>query len=368
MKYKNLDYESQICWPRLNDDDIDWFRNQNDILKLEDREEIEEIWKKIKFSNKKKEKIFKSIDKIHKILKKYKHITKITQNVIDNFKVLLTDEFKLRNISTIKKKFIVKDKKKYNEFLKNGILTYKINDKLYKKLLNHLNDDILELKNMEKPEMIIFERGYLLERTKGVNKEGLKIINEIVNNLNLYPIMNKYYNVEFRLTSARLHRSTDEDEHPIQTLNDLIKDNPPRHKNLHIDPKLNIKCIIYLKDVNINDGPFSYIKGSHLFAKTPMVEKNFAKAINVFNINNTPEKRLEFLSLPKDLQKSSNIGNYILNESKNGKYIKENLTPILSSSGNLIFFEPDGMHLGGNCYDKGERIAIQVVFRPCVNS
>ena len=33
--------------------------------------------------------------------------------------------------------------------------------------------------------------------------------------------MNKYYNCEFKLTSARLHRSTDEDEHCIQTLNDL---------------------------------------------------------------------------------------------------------------------------------------------------
>ena len=217
---------------------------------------------------------------------------------------------------------------------------------------------------MKKQKMEIYERGYLMERTKKVNKIGLKIIHEIVKDLDLYSIMNKYYNCSFRLTSGILHRSTDEDEHCIQTLNDLVKDNPPRHKNLHIDPKLNIKCIIYLKEVNSNDGPFSYIKRSHLFSKTPMVEKNFAKAINVFNINNTPQKRFEFLSLPKDLQKSSNFGNYILNESKNGKYIKENLTPILSTSGNLILFEPDGIHLGGNCYNKGERIAIQVIFRP----
>ena len=168
------------------------------------------------------------------------------------------------------------------------------------------------------------------------------------------------------MTSARLHRSTDEDQHSIQTLNDLIKNNPPRHKNLHIDPKLDMKCIIYLNEVYKDNGPFSYIKGSQLFSKTNIIEKNFAKAINVYNINNNKDKRLEFLSLPKDLQKSANFGNYILNESKNGKYIKSNLTPILSGSGNLIFFDPEGIHLGGNCYNNKERLAIQVIFKPLI--
>jgi hypothetical protein len=68
-----------------------------------------------------------------------------------------------------------------------------------------------------------------------------------------------------------------------------------------------MKCIIYLKEVTNIDGPFSYIKGSHLFGKTSIIEKNFAKSVNVYNINNVKEKRFEFMSLPKDLQKSVNF-------------------------------------------------------------
>ena len=214
--------------------------------------------------------------------------------------------------------------------------------------------------------MEVFERGYVMERTKVVNKKGLNIIDLIMKDLDIYSYIEKYYNCKFKLKSSRLHRSTDEDEHNIQTLNDLIKDNPPNHKNLHIDPKLDMKCIIYLKEVTNIDGPFSYIKGSHLFGKTSIIEKNFAKAVNVYNINNTKEKRFEFLSLPKDLQKSANFGNYILNDSFNGKYIKNNLTPLTSDLGNIILFDPEGIHLGGNCYNGGERIAIQVILKPSI--
>ena len=135
---------------------------------------------------------------------------------------------------------------------------------------------------------------------------------------------------------------------------------------MHIDPKLDMKCIIYLKEVTNIDGPFSYIKGSHLFGKTSIIEKNFAKSVNVYNINNVKEKRFEFMSLPKDLQKSVNFWNYILNDSFNGKYIKNNLTPLTSDLGNIILFDPEGIHLGGNCYNGGERIAIQVILKPII--
>ena len=106
---------------------------------------------------------------------------------------MLNNEFKLIKKSNEKNNFTTKDEKKFNEFLKNGILTFNIDNNLYKKLLNHLNDDILELKNMKKQKMEIYERGYLMERIKNVNKIGLKIIHEIAKDLDLYSIMNKYY-------------------------------------------------------------------------------------------------------------------------------------------------------------------------------
>ena len=365
MKYKFINTDLDICWPKIYDDDIDWFKNQDDLLSKNDRDEIEKIWNSIK--NLKDEKvIFSNLNIIYNILNKYNHITKTTKNCFENCIQLYISEKKLIELSFKPNNYKIHEKNlgNFNSFLKNGILILNANEILYNKLLLHLDSDIEELKNKEKDKMEVFERGYLIERTKAVDKKGLEIIDLIMKDLDIYSYIKKYYNCEFKLTSGRLHRSTDKDEHNIQTLNDLIKDNPPNHKNLHIDPQLNIKCIIYLKDVTNIDGPFSYIKGSHLFGKTSRIVKNFAKAVNVYNINNTKEKRFEFISLPKDLQKSANFGNYILNNSINGKYIKNNLTALTSDMGNIILFDPEGIHLGGNCYNCGERIAIQVIFKP----
>ena len=367
MKYRLLDNNLEVCWPNIYDDDIDWFRNQKDILNEKDRLDVEKLWSKIKYSENRND-IFNTINDIFDILKKYKHITVVTFNCIKYFMKLYDIELKLRERSNKQTIYNIEKEhlKNFNVFLKDGVLPLKVREDLYEKLYDNLKNKVEKLKNLPREEVRVLERGYTIERATGVDKEGLNIIDMIAKDLQIYSYIRTYYNCEFKLTGARLHCSTDEDQHCVQTLNDLVKDNPPRHKNLHIDPELNIKCIIYLKDVSQKDGPFSYIKGSHLFGKTSMLEKNFAKAINVYNINNTPEKRLEFLSLPKDLHKSANFGNYILNDSKNGKFIKNNLTPITSDLGNFILFDPDGIHLGGNCYEGGNRIAIQAIFKQII--
>ena len=250
-------------------------------------------------------------------------------------------------------------------FLKDGIYGFNIKQTLFNQLLLNLDSKIKELKEMEKPKMEIYERGYLLERTMRLKEDSLNIIHQILTDNDIFNISKKYYNCSFTLDGAVLHRSTDEDEHNIQTLNDLVKNNPPRHKNCHIDPKLNVKCMIYLTNVGINDGPFHYVKGSHLYKKDNIVLRNIAKANNVYNINNNPEKRKEFLCLPKKFQNSSNFGNYILNNSKNGLFLKDNLKPLTSEYGNLILFDPDGIHMGSGT-NGGERIAIQVILKPQV--
>ena len=362
MKYNFTNSKIGICFPNIYDDDISWFRNQPDPLTKNERNEVEKIYQDIINSNK----LNKNIKSLHCLLNfliKTDKISKVTKNVINDSIKLLKYETKLRILSKKKNNFEVKNNEIFDNFLKNGIYGFHIDNNLLKKLKLNLKSKINKLKVMEKPKMEIYERGYLLERTLGLGKDSLDIINEILIDKDIFNISRKYYNCNFILDSAILHRSTDEDEHCIQTLNDLIKNNPPRHKNCHIDPKLNIKCMIYLSDVGIDDGPFHYVKGSHLFKKNNIVKRNIAKSINVYNINNTPDKRIEFLCLPKDFQNSSNFGNYILNDSKNGLFLKDNLKPLTSDVGNLFIFDPDGIHMGGNT-NGGERMAIQVILKP----
>ena len=106
MKYNLLNKDLDICWPKLYDDDIDWFRRKNDILEKNDRDLIEEIYSETKKSNDTNF-IFKNIDRIYNVIKKYKHITKITKNVINNFKTLITTELKLINLSRVKNNYSI---------------------------------------------------------------------------------------------------------------------------------------------------------------------------------------------------------------------------------------------------------------------
>lgn len=361
MKYKLQDKSKSICFPRIYDDDISWFREQKDPLTPEERELVENIYTKIMVESD-IDKIYNLLNELSSVLKKTTKTSTVTKNVINGAVSLLQKELKLISFKDTPSQ-IIKNNKIFNKFLERGVVQMNINKKLYSELQTKLNDKVNHLINLPKPNMKVYTRGYLMERTLLLNKEELQILNKILIDLNIYNYCKQYYKTSFSLYSARLHRSTNEDEHNLQTLNDLIKDNPPSHKNLHIDPKLDMKCIIYLNNVKAENGPFSYIHGSHLYAKDNIVVKNMAKAINVYNINNTPEKRFEFLCLPKGFQNSANFGNYILEDSKNGVFIKNNLKPCLYENGNLIFFDPEGIHLGGNVVT-GQRIAIQVVLKP----
>lgn len=362
MKYNYINTEKSICFPNIYDDDIDWFKKQVDPLNNAERNKVNDIYNKIINTTKTKIHI-QLLRELLDFLIKTKKVSKVTKNVINESIRLITEEEKLMLCSLKNPKFTIKNYDIFMNFLKNGIHGFNINTELFNELHKNLNNKINKLKVMVKPKMEIYERGYLLERTLRLEKDTLDIINKILIDKDILNIAKKYYNCNFTLNGAILHRSTDEDEHCIQTLNDLIKDNPPIHKNCHIDPKLNVKCMIYLTDVGLNDGPFYYVQGSHLYKKDHIVKRNIAKSINVYNINNTPSKRMEFLCLPKDFQNSSNFGNYILNNSKNGLFLKKNLKPLTSDMGNLFLFDPDGIHMGGNT-NGGERIAIQVILKP----
>ncbi len=96
MKLLNKDLE--ICQPKIYDDDIDWFINQDDLILKNDREKIEEIWNSTKIENNKKI-IFSNLNDIYNILNKYEHITKITKNCFKNCMELYNTEKKLIKLS-----------------------------------------------------------------------------------------------------------------------------------------------------------------------------------------------------------------------------------------------------------------------------
>jgi len=363
-------------WPDLNE--VEWFRNHEDPLSDSERNEVEKIWQEIKNSSD-IDRISKGLlgirDIIEKAMDSYPGMEatkkssstnfngRVTSNVIMNAISNIKQELSMRNLP--EKNIVIRKENNnvFKSFLQYGVVQFNINPKLFKRLKSHLKTTIRELVDSKRDKMIVYNRGYIMERTRNIDATGMGIIKEILDDLGIQEMAEKYYNCKWSPSTARLHVSKSDDQHCLQTLNDLIKDNPPKHKNLHIDPKLDMKCIIYLNNVGVDDGPFSYIRGSHLWNSDNIIKRNIAKANNVYNINNTPEKRKQFLCLPREAQVSSNFGNYIPDTSEKAEFIKDNLNPLLSENGNLVFFDPEGIHLGGNTKNNGMRVAIQVVMK-----
>lgn len=132
--------------------------------------------------------------------------------------------------------------------------------------------------------------------------------------------------------------------------------------NMHFDPKAGtMKCILYLNQVGVDDGPFSYVPQSHRWA-IPEETRLAAKANCTGNYLDTPEKRSFFMSLPEHKRVTSIFGPLCTNGSEVNKTYHDLLEPFTSEDGNLIVFDPAMIHVGGAC-TTGTRINLQIALR-----
>jgi len=108
---------------------------------------------------------------------------------------------------------------------------------------------------------------------------------------------------------------------------EFIKNNLGSGGGWHRDSlnRRQLKFMLYLTDVNINNGPFCYVKGSHRVINKFKLEK--------FNFNKTRYSNIEF----------SQLG------------LKEDI--ITGEKGSLVIFDSSGIHRGKPII-KGKRIAL----------
>ena len=119
-------------------------------------------------------------------------------------------------------------------------------------------------------------------------------LNKIFLSNEIFNIYERYFNKKYENNiNITLHISYQEDEHYKLTYNKNL-DKLSKTLNYHFDPKNNIlKMILYLKEVDIDDGPFCYIPKSNLWDK---------------DIENNPIKYLS--------SKVNGVTNYLENEKK----------------------------------------------------
>jgi len=136
-----------------------------------------------------------------------------------------------------------------------------------------------------------------------------------------------------------------------------------------------LKMLIYLSPVAQYDGPFSYVSGSHRWAR-PMLQHLAFKELDRQHPRSFPEctsayyrarfalkaERTRLLSLPKSFQGTSHFGDDVLDEVPAFTQLSAAEIPIMGNDTAILFDGGRGLHRGA-LNQSGERWALQLGFR-----
>lgn len=250
----------------------------------------------------------------------------------------------------------LKETDDYHQLNNLGYISFKISTKRLRKLLKSKINSLLSQNRLE------LNRGY--DRSLFLNAKDdaavFQELNRVYSKQGKLDAIAKYHHCKsVSVRSVCLHVCSPEDTHYLQTLKDC--DTIPKLVGLHFDPKYVMKSLVYLNEVDLESGPFSFVPGSHRWWFDDL-ERIFAKGVSIGNYLNSPEHRLVAMQLPTQVRKNSIVGRFIPDDSELSNKLLADEKKFLSKDGNCIIFDPStGFHRGGIC-SSGKRINLQIIF------
>lgn len=141
---------------------------------------------------------------------------------------------------------------------------------------------------------------------------------------------------------------------------DICKQPLPETAYFHRDASGgDIKAIIYLTDVGLENGPFTYVLGSHRCSRGSL--DDLICETNDHGLSDTdPGTRKLFAALPAALRKKGSFGNDVLPSSTLARELIGGSWQIVSEKGSIVLFDTKGVHRGG-MVEVGERLVITCV-------
>jgi hypothetical protein len=127
----------------------------------------------------------------------------------------------------------------------------------------------------------------------------------------------------------------------------------------HMDNTYGVaKVIFYASTVGADNGPFSYVPGTH---KIPIgnLESLILRATDIW-LDVYPKERPLFLALPSFLRKKAKFGDDLEADSDWGRWLLAREKVVTSIDGDLIVFDVQGTHRGGMVV-RGERQILQLM-------
>ena len=255
-----------------------------------------------------------------------------------------------------------------NNRLESDLPSNKIYEDLFENGISYLTADIKELQTKLEPDInaLLKQSDWRpppgqFDRAKQLGPEYVKLVNDMFSKLGVLQGATKYNKGKsLQVKNVVLHIATPTDQNWKQFLYDC--NTVTKTTNLHIDPKEDvIKSMMYLNDITLDDGPFSYVEKSNRWVYDDL-QNIFGRAISTGSYCHTPESRAVVFQLPKQLRISHNFGRVLLDDTEHQQNIIDKEKMFTCDKGNVCIFDPAGMHRGGIC-NKGTRVALQILMK-----
>ena len=122
-----------------------------------------------------------------------------------------------------------------------------------------------------------------------------------------------------------------------------------------------LKAILYMTDVGEENGPFTYVLGSHKM-NVSLVDDLIMEANDNNGLSgNGPKERSLFSALPAKLRQKGSFGNDLSNEDVLTQIIRECSWSICAPKGAVIIFDTKGIHRGGMVTEAERRVITTVI-------
>ncbi|MDA9519283.1 hypothetical protein XI06_02700 [Bradyrhizobium sp. CCBAU 11434] len=129
----------------------------------------------------------------------------------------------------------------------------------------------------------------------------------------------------------------------------------------HVDATYNLlKFIIYVSEVGSDNGPFTYVRGTHRASRN-FWDGLIRRANDYAGLSSTkPQNRRLFNALPKFLQRKAAFGVDLPAGSEYADAILDNEWRVTSDQGDAVLFDPFGIHRGG-MVRSGRRLVVTMM-------
>jgi hypothetical protein len=129
----------------------------------------------------------------------------------------------------------------------------------------------------------------------------------------------------------------------------------------HIDATYNLlKFIVYVSPVGAENGPFTYVRGSHVASRN-FWDGLIRRANDYAVLSSTKRAYRElFNALPKLLQRKAAFGVDMPADDQYTQMILDNEWHVTSEEGNAVLFDPFGIHRGGMVRN-GRRLVVTMM-------